>query len=171
MNREQVKEKLIELGYERCEMADTKSSFSIRGGIVDIAISEKQGVRIELWGDEIDSIRYFDTVSQRSTDKINEIQIYPAHEFVLEKSLNEITEKIIKKYGENEDTDQIKEGNYLSKIDRYFDSFYESKDTLLNYLDDDYIIFLDEINKIKVRCENVLKDSSLFLCCSFLNKE
>ena len=156
---EKIKEKLIELGYERCEMTDIKCSFSIRGGIVDIAISEKQGVRIELWGDEIDSIRYFDTMSQRSTEKISELEIYPAHEFILEKSLNEITDKLVQKYGESEDADQIKEGNYLSKIDRYFNEFYEEKDTLLNYLSDDYIIFLDEINKIKARCENVLKDT------------
>lgn len=154
-----IKDKLINLGYERTEMADAKCSFSIRGGIIDIAISEKKGVRIELWGDEIDSIRYFDTVSQRSTEKIEKTEIYPAHEFVLEKSLDEITNNLIQKYGENEDIEQIKEGNYLTKIDRYFDTFYPKQENLLNYLSDNYIIFLDEINKIKVRCENVLKDT------------
>lgn len=154
-----IKDKLINLGYERTEMADAKCSFSIRGGIIDIAISEKKGVRIELWGDEIDSIRYFDTVSQRSTEKIEKTEIYPAHEFVLEKSLDEITNNFIQKYGENEDIEQIKEGNYLTKIDRYFDTFYPKQENLLNYLSDDYIIFLDEINKIKIRCENVLKDT------------
>ncbi|MBO5413533.1 MAG: hypothetical protein J6A29_04490 [Clostridia bacterium] len=159
INLDDIKEKLITLGYERTEMADAKCSFSIRGGIIDIAISEKQGVRIELWGDEIDSIRYFDTMSQRSTEKIEKIEIYPAHEFILENSLDEITNNIIQKYGENEDIEQIKEGNYLSKIDRYFDSFYQKQENLLKYLSDDYIIFLDEINKIKVRCENVLKDT------------
>ncbi|MGN1301240.1 MAG: CarD family transcriptional regulator [Clostridia bacterium] len=159
INLDDIKEKLIILGYERTEMADAKCSFSIRGGIIDIAISEKQGVRIELWGDEIDSIRYFDTMSQRSTEKIEKIEIYPAHEFILEKNLDEITNNIIQKYGENEDIEQIKEGNYLSKIDRYFDSFYQKQENLLNYLSDDYIIFLDEINKIKTRCENVLKDT------------
>ena len=154
-----IKDKLINLGYERTEMADAKCSFSIRGGIIDIAISEKKGVRIELWGDEIDSIRYFDTVSQRSTEKIEKTEIYPAHEFVLEKSLDEITNNLIQRYGENEDIEQIKEGNYLTKIDRYFDTFYPKQENLLNYLSDDYIIFLDEINKIKIRCENVLKDT------------
>ena len=154
-----IKDKLTNLGYERTEMADAKCSFSIRGGIIDIAISEKKGVRIELWGDEIDSIRYFDTVSQRSTEKIEKTEIYPAHEFVLEKSLDEITNNFIQKYGENEDIEQIKEGNYLTKIDRYFDTFYPKQENLLNYLSDDYIIFLDEINKIKIRCENVLKDT------------
>ena len=159
INLDDIKNKLITLGYERTEMADAKCSFSIRGGIIDIAISEKQGVRIELWGDEIDSIRYFDTVSQRSTEKIEKIEIYPAHEFVLEENLDEITNNLIQKYGENEDIEQIKEGNYLTKIDRYFDTFYPKQKNLLDYLSDDYIVFLDEINKIKVRCENVLKDT------------
>ena len=55
-----IKNTLIKLGYERVEMADTRSTFSIRGGIIDIAITDKKGVRIELWGEEIDSIRYFE---------------------------------------------------------------------------------------------------------------
>ena len=159
VNLDEIKSKLIALGYERTEMADTKSGFSIRGGIVDIAISEKQGVRIELWGDEIDSIRYFDTMSQRSNDKIDEITIYPAYEFVLEKDIEEILEKIEEKENSEDDIEQIREGNYLSKIDKYFDSFYEKQESILDYLNSDYIIFLDEISKIKARCENVLKDT------------
>ena len=47
-------------------------------------------------------------------EKIEKTEIYPAHEFVLEKSLDEITNNLIQKYGENEDIEQIKEGNYLS---------------------------------------------------------
>lgn len=155
VNLEKIKETLIKLGYERTEMADTKSTFSIRGGIVDIAISEKKGVRIELWGDEIDSIRYYDTMSQRSDETIKTITIYPAYEFVLEKNIDQIIDKI-----ENEeDKEKICEGNYLSKIDRYFSLFYEKNETIIDYLSDDYIIFIDEIGKIKSRCDNVLKDT------------
>ena len=155
LNLNDIKEKLVLLGYERMEMADSKSAFSVRGGIVDIAVSEKQGVRIELWGDEIDSIRYFDLSSQRSNEKIDEITIFPAYEFVLEKSLNAISEKI----EDEEDKNQILEGNFLSKIDKYFNLFYEKQECFLDYLDDNYILFLDEISKIKARSENVLKDN------------
>ena len=155
LDLEKVKETLVNLGYERTKMADTKSTFSIRGGIIDIAITEKQGVRIELWGDEIDSIRYFDTMSQRSNETIKEVTIYPAFEFVLDKNINEIIGKI----EDEADIEQIKEGNYLSKIDRYFNLFYEKQETFLNYLSDDYIIFIDEIGKVKARCDNILKDN------------
>ena len=164
VNLEEIKEKLVSLGYERTEMADSKSQFSIRGGIVDISISERQGVRIELWGDEIDSIRYYDTMSQRSNEKTEEITIYPAYEFVLDKKLDEVIEDVKEKEEETEslsnDITQIEEGNYLSKIDKYFDSFYEKQEIFLDYLSKDYIIFLDEIGKIKARSENILKDTN-----------
>ena len=164
VNLEEIKEKLVFLGYERTEMADSKSQFSIRGGIVDISISERQGVRIELWGDEIDSIRYYDTMSQRSNEKTEEITIYPAYEFVLDKKLDEVIEDVKEKEEETEslsnDITQIEEGNYLSKIDKYFDSFYEKQEIFLDYLSKDYIIFLDEIGKIKARSENILKDTN-----------
>ena len=159
INLDNIKQQLMALGYERTEMADTKSTFSVRGGIIDIAISEKKGIRVELWGDEIDSLRYFDTMSQRSIEKLEEAKIYPAHEFVLEKDTNKIIEQLIQKYGENEDIEKIKEGNYLSKIDKYFDDFYNQPENFLNYLGNDYIIFLDEISKIKARSENILKDT------------
>ena len=157
---DEIKEKLILLGYERSEMVDTKLQFSIRGGIVDIALSEKQGARIELWGDEIDSIRHFDIMSQRSNDRIEKIKIYPGHEFLLERELDSIADDIQKEYpNAEEDIESIREGNYLSKIDRYFNDFYKNQVSFLDYLDDNYIIFLDEISKIKARNENVLKDT------------
>jgi len=115
INLEEVKEKLVKLGYERCDIVDTKGQFSVRGGIVDIAISENLGIRMELWGDEIDSIRYFDIFSQRSTDKCDDITIYPAHEFVLTRDISEII-KDIKKAGKNI-TEEYVEMENLTSID------------------------------------------------------
>lgn len=80
----EIKEKLIALGYERNELIEGRGQFSIRGGIVDIATSDKQGIRIEFWGEEVDSIREFLISSQRSTKMLDQINIYPAHEFILE---------------------------------------------------------------------------------------
>lgn len=61
---EKLKEKLLKLGYERFENVEGKGQFSVRGGIVDIAITDKMGVRIEFWGDEIDSIRNFNVYTR-----------------------------------------------------------------------------------------------------------
>ena len=65
-NLETLKQKLVELGYTRCELIEGRGQFSIRGGIVDISIDHKIGIRIEFWGDEVDSIRDFSITSQRS---------------------------------------------------------------------------------------------------------
>ena len=165
-NIEEIKQRLINLGYSRYDLIDGKGQFSVRGGIVDISITEKIGVRIEFWGDEIDSIRYFNVISQRSTENIKEITIYPSHEYILETDIQEVIEKIRNKvYPEEvqqqveQDIETIKSGNYISKIDRYIDSFYEEQETVLDYLCEKNLIILDEINKINQRLENVNKDN------------
>ena len=62
---EGLKNKLIALGYERYDLIEGKGQFSVRGGIIDIATSKKTGIRIELWGDEIDSIRNFNIETRK----------------------------------------------------------------------------------------------------------
>ncbi len=166
INLDEIKQKLINLGYERNDIVESVNTYSIRGGILDIAISDKQGIRIELWGDEIDSIRKFDITSQRSIEKLEKIKINPATEFVLTDSIDKIIENILENNDENiisSDIELLKEGEYLSKVDKYFNSFYKNSATLIDYLKDDYLIFLDEINKIKARSENVLKDNEMLI--------
>ena len=165
-NIDEIKQKLIDLGYARYELIDARGEFSIRGGIIDISISDTTGVRIELWGDEVDSIRYFNIVSQRSTSQIDKIEIYPAHEFILEKQLEDVCKNIESNVYEankqqivEKDIEEIKNGNYLSKVDRYFNSFYNSQETLLEYLDERYIVFVDEQNKIEARSLNIKEDT------------
>ena len=86
------------------------------------------------------------------------MSIYPAHEYLLEENIENTIKKIREKYKNEEDIEQIKTGNYISKIDKYFDCFYNTQSTLLDYLNNDYIIFLDEINKITLRANNIKKD-------------
>ncbi|MDE5830380.1 MAG: hypothetical protein K2H53_01490, partial [Clostridia bacterium] len=73
-NLEEIKKKLIFLGYERYDLVEGKGTFSLRGDILDIGVSNKKGIRIEFFGDEVDQIRYFDIQSQRSTENINQIK-------------------------------------------------------------------------------------------------
>ncbi len=78
---EQLKNQLVALGYERVGQVEMPGQFSVRGGIVDIyCLTEENPWRIELWGDEIDSIRSFDPESQRSLENLEELTIYPAVE-------------------------------------------------------------------------------------------
>ena len=176
-NIDEIKQKLVDLGYIRYELIDARGEFSIRGGIVDISINDTTGVRIELWGDEIDSIRYFNIVSQRSTSQIDKIEIFPAHEFILEKPIEEVCKKIQEKiYGEKreeiveKDLEEIRNGNYISKVERYFNSFYEKQETLLEYLSENYIVFLDEPSKIEAR-SLTLKEENERLIKALIEKE
>jgi len=197
---EKLKSNLINLGYVRQDLIEARGQFSLRGGILDVAIDDKLGVRIEVWGDDIDSIRYFNILNQRSTKEISEITIYPRHEFVLEKNLEYVCKNIKSKFLNDEydndyedninkneiqdykesnkkvpqnnknqndknkdnvksDIELIKDGNYISKIDKYYDCFYTNTTNLLDYIGKDYIVFLDEIRKIKARQKNVLIDN------------
>ena len=165
-NLETIKQKLVELGYVRCDLIEGRGQFSVRGGIVDISVNEKEGVRLEFWGDEIDSIRYFNVVSQRSTENIDKITIYPAHEYILESNIEDVITNVRNTiYSEKlqetieQDIELIKAGNYISKIDRYLNSFYTEQDTILDYITDKYLVFLDEQSKIEQRTINVNKDS------------
>ena len=85
---EALKDSLVALGYERVGQVEMPGQFSVRGGIIDIySLTEENPWRIELWGDEIDSIRSFDAESQRSLENLDEITIYPAVEKVGEKEM------------------------------------------------------------------------------------
>ena len=155
-----LKQKLIDLGYERKELIDGRGQFSIRGGIVDISVSEKQGVRLEFWGDDVDSIRRFDIVSQRSIEMIESFQINPSHEYVLEYGTDKVIENIensnyTNKQNIKQDLEIIRSGDYISKIDKYFNSFYSKKSNILEYLDN-FVIVLDEFGKINQRADSII---------------
>ena len=165
-NLEEIKQRLVKLGYSRYDLIEGKGQFSVRGGILDISVTENVGVRVEFWGDEVDSIRNFNITSQRSINTLEKTKIYPAHEYILEKPIDEICKKIRNLEGKEypkeileEDIEQIKAGNYISKIDKYFNCFYENQATILEYLNKNYCVILDEKRKIEQRTKNIINDN------------
>ena len=164
---ENLKKKISMLGYNKTELIGGKGEFSSRGGILDISFDDNYGIRIEFWGDEIDSIRKFDIQTQRSIEMIESINISPLHEFLLENDLESVCNKIlenINNYTKNqqdnviEDIKLIKEGEYISKVDKYFKYFYNKKVTLLDYITKKYVFFLEEPKKILARGKNILNE-------------
>ena len=84
---EQLKQDMIRLGYDREEQVEGPGQFAVRGGILDVyPLTEEVPIRVELWGDEVDSIRTFDVESQRSIENLEELLIYPASDFPEEES-------------------------------------------------------------------------------------
>ena len=81
---EELATQLVELGYEKNYQVEAPGQFSIRGGIVDIFdLTEENPYRIELWGEDVESIRSFDILSQRSIEKLESVTIFPATELIL----------------------------------------------------------------------------------------
>lgn len=164
---DKLKEKLIQLGYQRSELIDGKGQFSSRGGIIDVSLTEEEGVRIEFWGDEIDSIRIFRISTQRSTKMEEKITLFPVHEFVLESSLEDIVKRIEKipqlvtqeqQKQSKEDISLILSGDYISKVDKYFSAFYSDIYSFVEYFSKHSIFFLEENTKLKARAQNIQKD-------------
>ncbi|MDE5736829.1 MAG: transcription-repair coupling factor [Oscillospiraceae bacterium] len=140
-------QKLLSAGYTRCETVEGKGQFAIRGAIIDIfPVQMQQPVRMELFGDEIDTISYFDTETQRRTEAIQEIVISPASELLyhsesLKQSVinfsNKLKSKRKDKIQENllHDIDRLDSGLQLANIDKYYHLIYPDKTTtLLDYI-------------------------------------
>lgn len=82
LDMKEMEERLAGMGYDREVQVDAPGQFAVRGGILDIyPLTEELPVRIELWGDEVDSIRTFDVETQRSIENLEDILVYPATEF------------------------------------------------------------------------------------------
>ncbi len=168
LSEKELAHKLIEMGYEKNYQVETPGQFSIRGGIVDIYdLTQENPYRIELWGDEVDSIRSFDVLSQRSIEKLSSISIYPACEMILsdaqlQKGMNKI-EKEAKAVAEKlraafqtEEAHRIKqqikalkeevyEFKNLVNLDSYVHYFYENTVSFLDMFDPaDSCVFIDE---------------------------
>ena len=93
-NPKKLAKDLLNIGYIKDIIVSKTTDMAIRGYVIDVfPVSSINPVRIEFFGDEIDSIRYFDSENQKSIEEINEINIYPASELLLEKDIDNITYK------------------------------------------------------------------------------
>ena len=163
---ENLKESLNALGYDREDMVTGRGQYTVRGGIIDFfPLTTDNPVRVEFWGDEIDSIRFFDVESQRTIEALKEISIFPAEEFLVDKNkIDDICENILKEYPDaTADVEAIKNGNYITKIDKYFKFFYKETSTLLDYIGKNTIVFLDEPSRIISKAQSIEFESKEYI--------
>ncbi len=161
---EAIKEYFIETGYERVDMIEGKGQFSIRGGIIDFFLAtEECPIRMELFGDEIDSIRYFDLDSQRSLEKLKSIKLTPMREVLFSKEdfargVEDLKKSLEKaKLSPDEfiyDIERMEENIYFEGIESYLPFMLEKDYCLFDYLKDAIIIF-DEPNRVRERYNNI----------------
>jgi transcription-repair coupling factor (superfamily II helicase) len=159
--------RLVQLGYERVDRVDAPGHFSIRGGIIDVfPFSLPQPVRLELFDDEVDSIRFFSLANQRSTEKIAKVRIPPAREFLYPESdrmaalesieatavtqvaklrrLGHVTaaESLCKRVDTH--LEKLSEGVFFEGMDQFKPFFHQALCTLVEYFPDDAPVIVDE---------------------------
>jgi len=169
--------KLVFMGYERVDMVQTKGQFSVRGGIIDIySFVDDYPVRMELFDEEIDSMRSFDVESQLSLEKLNEIIVKSTREVLIDDNQTKEGIKQIKfeleEYGKKlkaglEQNLNEKIGEAISKLNNriYFDGthnyinyFFSETETFLDYFRDDSLIFMYEPVRITEKVQSYLDD-------------
>ncbi|MFQ5646113.1 MAG: transcription-repair coupling factor [bacterium] len=151
-NREILMERLREGGYQRVDMVEEKGEMSARGDILDLFCpGYEHPVRIEFFGDEVESIRTFDYSTQLSREPLDELVIYPAKEITLNrKNRSRFLKKIEELYRDDPPSakagiiNDIKESNFFSGIEHYFPYIYEQTACLLDYLPENTVIGFDE---------------------------
>ena len=139
---------LLNMGYVNSYSVKNAGQFSKRGSIIDVfSPALDNPVRIDLFDDEIDSLRLFDTQSQVSIENISEFTLIPVREIIYTKEkANEISEILLKSKNENlyEDANRFKSYLNFASFDKYSPYFYDKVYSIVDYQDDDTLVFLDE---------------------------
>ena len=170
---DELQKKLVNMGYRRVETVDVVGEFSKRGSIVDIfsPLSEKP-IRLDFFDDELDSMRTFDEITQRSLEKIDSAVIYPTSDFFLTSEEKDVVvERILTKLN---DTKLREEENYqeistylqekieiykatgdFSDLESFSNLVYENTYSIADYLTDDIIVFYDNYHKILEKIEGL----------------
>ncbi|KKL96160.1 hypothetical protein LCGC14_1847270, partial [marine sediment metagenome] len=172
LEREKILKKLVEIRYERNDIDFSRGKFRVRGDIIDIFPAyEKKAIRIELWGDEVKRISFFDPLTRNVENGLERVYIYPATHYlapperldhILESIRKELEQRLaeFKSQGKlleaqrlesrtNYDLEMISEVGYCSGIENYSRYFSgrapgERPFCLIDYFPDDYLLFIDE---------------------------
>jgi transcription-repair coupling factor (superfamily II helicase) len=182
INLSEVVKKLVNLGYERVDMVEGKAQFSLRGGILDVfPLITDNPYRIELFDDEIDSIRVFEVVDQRSTKKVESITVAPAREMVLtDAAWRHGRQRVYQELKERENAflkigkpaeaqnlrckveahlEKIGQRIYFEGIERYISHFYDNLAILQDYFYERPLVMLDEPGRLKDAFTSTLSES------------
>ena len=174
MEMDEVKRRLVMLGYENVTVVESRGQFSVRGGIIDIyPLTEECPCRVEFFGDEIDSIRYFDESTQRSIESVESFDILPSSEYVLSlarirrgiDAIEEEGERVADAFKKSFQTEayarlksyikhvkeEVMEYNSTTGLDSLVTYFFSDTVSFLDYLPEDTPVFIDDIAKVEER--------------------
>lgn len=157
---DQLARRLVEAGYVRRPQVDGPGQFSVRGGIVDLYPPQAAApLRLEFWGDEVDTIAAFDLLTQRRGDGVEAVEITPARE-VLVADPAALAAKL-RKLGKNgpeallADAERLETGAEVAGLDRYLSLCLPERATLFDYLEDAFV-FTSELQEMTQELEGFL---------------
>lgn len=177
---EDVEDALMRCGYSRAVQVEGAGQFSRRGGILDFfSPSCNEPVRIEFWGDDVDSMSFFDIQSQRRTEPLSSCVILPAAETLpslyrggaaaLAARLQDMAKKNDRRRGDTartlaetlrEDAERLDAAKELQAADRYASVIYESFATALDYIPENAVLLLDQPGRFQERARDYEKQVS-----------
>ncbi|NLV86912.1 MAG: transcription-repair coupling factor, partial [Clostridiales bacterium] len=160
---EEVERRIILCGYNKSEQVEGAGQYSRRGGILDFfSPAYENPIRCEFWGDEIDSMGFFDIESQRRTERITNCEVLPSREVIIPLSnkqtlINRMNEQL--RFAEKrnnsklsdtlrEDIERLSETNDVTAADRYISLIYPEFISSLDYIPKDALVFLDKPVKV-----------------------
>lgn len=174
VNMDELRSKLVSLGYEYVDPCEHPGEYAVHGGIIDIyPLTSELPVRIELWGDDVDSIRSFDPGTQKSVETLESVFIFPAVELILseeqvELGLSKIEQEANSRYEtlrkemKTEEAynlkeyahrivEETKEWGLSQELETHLTYFCEDTGSFIDYLPDNAYIFINEINKVAAK--------------------
>ena len=176
-----IAKKLTTLGFERCDEVDAPGTFSVRGSIIDVfPLTSDVPYRIDLFDNEVDSIRTFDVESQRAIENVSQVTIYPASEYIIscdmldagvskiKKELSSYSSSLRKSMKTeeahrietitNEFLEQLNISQGFVSLDSYISYFYDETSSLFDYLGKDALFLIDETSHVTEHIEAVFNE-------------
>ncbi|WP_151737934.1 transcription-repair coupling factor [Paenibacillus tengchongensis] len=171
---------MIKMGYERVERVENRGELSVRGGIIDFyPMTSALAYRVELFDEEVDSIRTFDPADQRSIDKVRSVKISPAKEIIadnsrldnasteaaamLERQLEKMTDRQAKLRLREEmgrELEMLRQNTYFPEIYKYISLLYPERTHLYDYMAQDTLLILDEPARLLETAKQLERDES-----------
>ena len=149
LDLEKFRLQLETAAYRHVSQVYEHGEYAVRGGIIDLfPMGSAQPYRIDLFGDEVDSIRLFDTESQRSAETVNQIELLPAREFPMtEEGINRFRQSYREKFsGDPQQSliySEVSKGNIPPGTEFYMPLFFDDTSSFLDYLPDNSLLIMD----------------------------
>ncbi|MBW2134267.1 MAG: transcription-repair coupling factor [Deltaproteobacteria bacterium] len=141
LDRERFIKQLIAGGYERSPLVEARGEYSVRGGVIDLYPPlQPYPVRLEFWGDEVESLRYFNPTSQRSLGHLVELLVLPVNEVILDPETQKYAAHRLRVFKDPKLREYVKQGRHFPEIEKYLAYFYPQPETLWDYLPDQALL-------------------------------